>query len=180
MTQGSLFDDEESTGALFDDQRKYRYLLWRRWSKGPALLWIMLNPSTADETELDPTLRRCLDFTLRWGYPAMEIGNLYAYRSTEPKVLPTIPDPVGAENHAHLEKAIARAAKVVVGWGTNAKKDAIAPVLEIFERLDVQPYALKISVEGYPCHPLYLPKRLALIPWNPKAEAWKDAPWNPT
>lgn len=170
MSQQSLFvTSSDLAGAVFDESRTYRYLLWRRWGEGPGVLWIMLNPSTADEHVLDPTLRRCLDYTKRWGFGEMVVANLYALRSTDPKELWRVDDPVGPDNLHHIEKAVRDSGRVIVGWGSNAKPDAVAAVVEIFQRLEVQPYCLRLSPKtGQPWHPLYLPKSSAPIPWSPR------------
>ena len=166
--QRSLFSDDDAQGAFFDETRTYRYRLWRRWNEGPAIVWIMLNPSTADETVLDPTLRRCLDYSTRWGYPAMEILNLYAYRSTEPAVLPKLKDPVGADNLRHIEDVVKDGSLIVlVAWGQHARPEAIAPVLKILQRHDRFPHCLKITKDGHPWHPLYLSKWLEPELWTP-------------
>lgn len=166
VAQQELFGSVESAGARFDPARRYRYRLWRRWAKGPALLWIMLNPSTADERVLDPTLRRCIDYTRRWGFPAMEIGNLYAFRATKPKDLWTVDDPVGPENFEVLEALVCSAAKVIVGWGGNAKPDVLEQISTLFEEHRVRPFCVGKSEDtGQPYHPLYQPKDAELIPW---------------
>jgi hypothetical protein len=58
-------------GAMFTPTREHRYVLWRRWGEGPAVNFIGLNPSTADEQEDDPTIRRCIGFARNWGYDAL-------------------------------------------------------------------------------------------------------------
>ena len=169
--QRPLFaDDEGRQGAVFDETGIYRYRLWRRWQEGPPIVWIMLNPSTADQYELDPTLRRCQDYSIRWGFPAMEIVNLYAYRSTEPAVLPKLKDPVGADNLRHIEDAVKDCALVLVAWGQHARTDAVAPVLKILQQHDKHPHCLKVTKDGHPWHPLYLQKRL-------EPERWEGCTW---
>jgi len=170
--QADLFArSADEAGAIFDEDRVYRYVLWRRWGIGPAVVWIMLNPSTADETDLDPTLRRCQDFTMRWGHPAMVILNLYGLRSTDPKGLWEVDDPYGPDNLRHIEEQCKDAALVVLGWGTNAKPEAVARVLSVLRDLGVETFCLRRTKEGHPEHPLYLPKRLAPVPWHQPGHA---------
>lgn len=167
MTQVSLFSDNDwASGAVFSPDRVHRYLLWRRWAEGAPLLWIMLNPSTADAHDLDPTLRRCIDYAKRWGFPAIEVANLYAFMSPEPAALRHASDPKGEANLRYLDEAIARSAKVILGWGHHAKKVDIPPVLEILQRHGRTPYCLGVTNAGAPLHPLYLKKDLQPVIWK--------------
>src|SRR5207249_5914720 len=95
--------------------RQYRYVLWREWDKTNAsyVLFVGLNPSTADETEDDPTIRRCMNYAKRWGYGALCMVNLFAYRATDPDAMKAHPQPVGTENDYWIRK-MAREAGVVV------------------------------------------------------------------
>jgi hypothetical protein len=146
----------EESGADFDPMREYRYALWRRWGSGSTVCWVMLNPSTADETQLDPTLRRCADYTRRWGHSAMTVVNLYAWRSTDPKMLKQVDDPVGPLNDPAIAKHAALADVVVLGWGRNAEPSRAAAVFRFLET--ERPVCLHYTAEGHPGHPLYLPK----------------------
>lgn len=173
----------EST-ASFDDERIYRYNLLRRWAPGPTALWLMLNPSTADEIRLDPTLRRCLGFTRSWhpgtypidvpdAYGAFEVCNIYALRSTKPAGLWRVADPVGPGNDAAIQAAAKRAAIVIVGWGGNAKPERERQVAQLLADIGVQPYTLQICKNGSPGHPLArgklrIPDSATPIPWHAK------------
>ena len=75
-------------GARLSPCRTYRYALWRRWGEGPPAMFIGLNPSTADETADDPTIRRCIAFARSWGHGALCMANLFAYRATQPADIP--------------------------------------------------------------------------------------------
>ena len=97
-------------GARFSPDRLWRTLLWRCWDADrPAVNFIMLNPSTADEVRLDPSCSRARDFARRWGYGALLVTNVFAWRSTDPGVLASIEDPVGAGNDAAIVRAARRA-----------------------------------------------------------------------
>ena len=98
----------------------------------------------------------------------MEIANLYAYRSTEPAVLPKLEDPVGDDNLRHIEDAVRDCALVLVAWGQHARAEAVAPVLKILERHGKEPHCLAVTDPGQPRHPLYLQKRLEPVPWTPR------------
>jgi hypothetical protein len=114
--------------ATFDPTGRYRYSLGRRWSAGPTLAIIMLNPSQADGSVDDPTIRRCIGLAQGWGFGAIAVVNLFAYRSPHPKALRQTKDPIGPGNDAALSTAAQQPSKFCwpgetggVGWG------AIAP-----------------------------------------------------
>src|SRR5690606_14314462 len=91
-----LFPETYQAGAEFSACGTYRYRLWRIWDTDkPLLLWIMLNPSTADDKQLDPTCARCQKWAQTWGYGGFMVANVFALRSTDPKGLYSINDPVG-------------------------------------------------------------------------------------
>ncbi|HEX2136504.1 MAG TPA: DUF1643 domain-containing protein [Microvirga sp.] len=105
--------------ALFSPCGAYRYRLARRWAEGPMVAFIMLNPSTADGSIDDPTIRRCIGYAQTWGYGALAVGNLYALRATEPAELRRARDPTGPDNDRHLEGMTRAAARVVCAWGAD-------------------------------------------------------------
>lgn len=110
--------------AQFSPCAKYRYLLTREGLGGTGTcLFIMLNPSTADAMVDDATIRRCSGFAQRWGYARLEVANIYAYRSTDPRALRDLADPVGPENDQYIAEAVARADKVVCAWGAHPARN---------------------------------------------------------
>ena len=113
---------DAGTGAVFSPCRTYRYRWWRRWESGPSMLWVMLNPSTADERIFDPTVTRCRNFTCAFGYAALEIVNLFAFRATQPRELFAVPDPVGPCNDAAIDQAVERNALVMLALGQSRRK----------------------------------------------------------
>ncbi len=91
------------TDAKLSNCRNYRFALWRTWDESkPFAMIIGLNPSTADEVENDPTITRCINFAKSWGYGGVCMANLFAYRATEPSVMKSQNDPVGADNDVWL------------------------------------------------------------------------------
>ena len=85
--------------AIFSDCRKYRYVLSRTWNdKKKTILFIGLNPSTADEKIDDPTIRRCINYAQNWGYGSLLMVNLFAYRATIPTELKNVKNPIGNDN----------------------------------------------------------------------------------
>ena len=149
---------EHRPTAEFSPCRTYRYVLRRTWSAGPAVGFILLNPSTADETENDPTIRRCIGYAKAWGYGSLVLGNLFALRSTDPKGLRQVADPVGPDNDDWLLRIAKEAGgKVICGWGNhgalNGRGRAVAVNLAA---AGVRPLALTVTTDGSPGHPLYL------------------------
>ncbi len=140
--------------AIFSDDRKYRYALWRWWDKSkPYVLFIGLNPSTADETENDPTIRRCIRFAQDWNYGGLCMVNLFAIRTRDPKIMLKHPNPIGIDNDEHLIMLSDKAGKIVVAWGTNGGHKNRDKEVEAFIP---DMYCLDITKGGYPKHPLYI------------------------
>ncbi len=115
----------------------------------------MLNPSTADASQDDPTIRRCIGFAKAWGFGGLIVGNLFALRSTDPKALYSHPEPIGPENDHHLRRIANEAAPVVCAWGTHgALHDRGREVAEMLDDRNLA--ALKVTADGSPGHPLYI------------------------
>ena len=142
--------------AVFSPDERYRYLLSRRVGMWPgACLFIMLNPSTADILNDDPTIRRCIRFCQRWGYGTLLVANLFALRGTNPNILRTVDDPVGENNMATIRAVAKEVDKVVVAYGVQgAYLDQDKAVLAMLEDIDL--YCLGTTDGGYPRHPLYV------------------------
>jgi len=133
----------------------YRYSLWRIWDEQlPRALFVLLNPSTADAQQDDPTLRRCLGFACLEGCGSLEIVNLFAYRATQPTQLKMISDPIGDENDQYIAAAAQQATLIILGWGVYgsylARDRAILHLLS-----SSQLYCLGLTAKGHPKHPLY-------------------------
>jgi hypothetical protein len=135
---------------------EYRYWLTRRLAMGErVVLFVGLNPSTADAAEDDPTIRRCVGFARRWGFDWLYMGNLYAYRSTDPKALYTVADPVGPDNQEALKWMAQRAELIVAAWGKN-RLNCYAHTLAGWLLSLPQTQCLGWNKDGSPKHPLYL------------------------
>lgn len=151
-------------GADFSPCRRYRYCLHRLWREGMGYVaFVGLNPSTADETENDPTIRRCIAFAQAWGFGGMCMLNLFAYRATQPADMLAQADPVGPENDAYLLRMSLTADVMVAAWGVNGMhfgRDA-----EVRRLIPTRLHCLRLTKDGHPGHPLYLPKTLRLVPW---------------
>lgn len=159
MTPLSLFHPQEGRTCQFSPDRFHRYALERRWGKGPFIMFIGLNPSTADEERDDPTIRRCVGYAKAWGAGGLLMGNLFAWRATDPRELRTAWDPVGPDNDAWLSTMCERSIFVVCAWGANP----LAPVRAEHALFFLDPRKTRClgrTKSGQPRHPLYLAKDL--------------------
>jgi hypothetical protein len=160
--------------ALFSPCRSWRYTLERRLDDAPLFakgiaVFIGLNPSTADEVQDDPTIRRCKAFARDWGFAVYRMLNLYAWRSTDPRALGKVPDPVGPENDGYLLGQTQGAGIVVCAWGTHAddgRKGREAFVVASLRAAGRTLHALRFTKAGHPEHPLYLPGDLKPVVWR--------------
>jgi hypothetical protein len=112
-------------GADFSECRRYRYALWRHWDwKGPenCVMFVGLNPSTADETKNDKTISNCVGFAKKWGYGGIYMLNLFAFRATDPKDMIVQEDPGGPGNAAALAVQASGVGLIVAAWGSVATK----------------------------------------------------------
>jgi hypothetical protein len=146
------------SGAEFSSCRTWRYLLWRCWDEElPLCNFILLNPSTADERENDPTVSRCIKFAVGWQFGGLVVSNLFAFRATKPVELKAAGDPVGPENDFYIKLAAKHSRAVMCGWGNHGSfKSRSAEVLSILRRLRIDIRCLKQNASGEPTHPLYL------------------------
>ena len=153
-------------GAVFDDTKTYRYVLWRNFVVEPksTCLWIMLNPSTADEFKDDPTVRRCQQFSRQWGFDACRVVNIFAYRSTNPKILSNLANPVGPENDLHLQRETKTATKIVCAWGAHGSvNDRSLSVRQLL--IACECWCFGLTKNNEPRHPLYQHSKTALVRW---------------
>lgn len=155
-------------GAAFSECRTWRYALWRIWEpRLPCVAFIGLNPSTADETQDDPTIRRCENFARRELCGGMYMLNLFAFRATDPGDMMAATEPVGPENDTAIKEFSAVCERIVVCWGTYGfhagRGDHVGRLLagrplECFG----------VTNSGQPRHPLYLKSSANLVSWSPK------------
>jgi hypothetical protein len=162
------------SGAVFSDDMRYRYQLWRRWDDSlPLVLWLMLNPSVADHLDLDPTVTRCTERSKRLGYGGLLVANLFGLISTDPKGLLEVIDPVGPDNDRQIALAAQRCSTVIAGWGKSEWQlvgDRAHQVVSMLANAGHgQLYALKTTKDGDPHHPLYLPYKLQPTPWRARS-----------
>lgn len=173
------------SGAHISACGKYRYLLWREWrgthdpknwrwlgandgagepiGEPKACVFIMLNPSTADATTDDPTIRRCVGFAKAWHFERLEVVNLFAYRATDPRVVLSLSadEAIGPENQEYIEDAAQQAGKIVCAWGAHGSYLGQNETVKGWCN-GSRTYALKITKAGHPGHPLYVSGNTAL------------------
>ncbi len=160
---GAVPIDFVQSGAEFSACGRYRYKLWRTWDDScPPVMFIMLNPSTADATQNDPTIRRCIGFARDWGYGGVRVGNLFAWRTPYPGALRSAPDPIGEDNDTALRDLAEGAALVVAAWGVHgAWQERAQAFCQEFSR---PLHALGITKSGEPAHPLRLRRTCSPFP----------------
>ncbi|MDA9846241.1 DUF1643 domain-containing protein [bacterium] len=154
----------------FSPDRVHRYSLIHRFNLlmggNRLMLWIGLNPSTADEQKLDPTLTRIARFSEREGMDGFWMGNLFGMRATDPKVMKAAPDPAGPENDAALLEAAAKCEKVVAAWGVHGEfLDRANHTIKLLADYDL--WCVGQTKDGHPRHPLYVRADQPLVRWKP-------------
>lgn len=159
----NLFD---TGGATFSPCNLYRYTLWRSWSTGAGTVnFLMLNPSTADETANDPTVERCEQRARDWGFSRLVVTNLFGFRATDPEDMKRAVDPVGPDNDAAILTAACEADRVVCAWGAHGSfLGRSATVVRLLAGIDL--WAFRLTLEGEPYHPLYLAYGVQPIPFR--------------
>lgn len=145
--------------TIFSPCRTYRYTLWREWIGGTGYAqFIGLNPSTADEVQDDPTIRRCINFAKAWGFSGLCMTNLFAYRATDPRVMKAHREPVGPANDRLLVQIANDARLVVAAWGADGdhmgRAAHVSALLRDAYRINLT--CLGTTKQGQPRHPLYL------------------------
>jgi hypothetical protein len=139
--------------ATFSECRTYRYTLTRELGSGEGTcVFIGLNPSTADETQDDPTIRRCIRYAREWGYARLVMLNLYAFRATDPKQMFKALFPIGPDNMRVIYEEAAKADLVVCAWGAHAEPVHEQHVMSLLPTSHV----LGLTAGGNPRHPLYM------------------------
>lgn len=152
--------------AVISDCGRYRYSLSRVWDESKYCLpFCMLNPSTADAEQNDPTIRRCIGFAKREGYGAIHVVNCFAFRATDPKALKLSGYPYGPENYMHIDNVLAAAClygvPIVCAWGNHYSGKTGKRLRES----GVDLVCLGKTKSGYPKHPLYLRADTPLEQW---------------
>jgi hypothetical protein len=148
--------------AVFSECQRYRYELREVWDPSrPLVLWLLMNPSVACTAHSDPTLRKTGNFARSWGFGGQLVGNVHAYRATDKSRLLEVDDPVGPDNDRTIVALAAQAKLVMLAYGQpppalRARGQAVVSLLRHHPGL----HHLRLSRDGTPVHPLYLPAAL--------------------
>lgn len=170
--------------TIFSPCRQYRYTLWREW---PEMFWfddiepgeacagnrfkyvqfIGLNPSTADENKNDPTIRKCIGFAKKWGYGALCMTNIFAWRDTQPAKMKQQEFPVGVDNLDHVSTCAKDADLIIAAWGKHGAHLQQDKNVESWIRAaGGKLFCLRKNQDGSPMHPLYVPYETKPIPYE--------------
>jgi len=160
--------------AILSEDRRYRYTLTRTWGpRMPGVAWIMLNPSVADAEIDDPTIRRCMGFTQRFGYDGLVVVNCFGYRATDPAELLEVGAEiaVGPDNGEWVRKACHQAAIIVAAWGALKKplRGAAEFVAKLIRTDGHKLKCIGMTKDGQPRHPLYSRADAPLLDWPKEA-----------
>jgi len=157
---------ESISGAVFNDKnRRFRYALWRIWDKSKeALLFIGLNPSTANDIKNDPTITRLVNFSKFWGFGGLYVGNLFSIVSAKPDVLffASSEEPPSGLNDQAIRQMNKLCSTVLVGWGEWGQNAGLRPA-RVLSLIGERAFCLKVNKSGEPSHPLYLPSSSKMI-----------------
>lgn len=176
MSKSSISSTIMSNIAKLSRCGTYRYVLERTWAPlmpPLTMIYLLLNPSTADAVKDDPTIRRCIRFAQREGYTGLRVLNLFALRSTNPALLLTHPDPVGPENDMYIQRFVSDKQERciwVAGWGVmghRRTRERASAIINMLEGRDI--WCLGTNTDGSPKHPLYLSGDTELIPYPKEA-----------
>lgn len=169
---GNLFDDPgPESGAVISECGKYRYHLWRIWDRSqPCLCFVLQNPSTADASRDDNTIKKCLGFARKHSYGSISVRNVFAYRATDEKELLKVADPFGPENEKHLLAArdVSIMTHLVIAWGNRFGGKrlnhhyAYARSILIPQRAS----CFGMTKSGEPKHPLMIGYDTPIVPYR--------------
>lgn len=169
------------SSAVISPCGQYRYRLERFWSGEHALPFIMLNPSTADASLDDPTIRRCMGFARNRGYGGIIVANLFAYRATSPADMKRADAPVGGLNDSHLaalmQWALRADVPVIAAWGANGSfQGRDQTVIALADLVGCDLMCLGTTAAGHPRHPLYVPAAQPFVPFLSPTEPAVNTP----
>ncbi len=148
--------------ADFSPCRTWRYTLKRVWDDSkPIVLFILLNPSTADEVHDDPTNRRGIGYAMDWDFGGVTFCNLFAVRTPDPKMMKRAKDPIGPKNDYWIAKQAKVSKQIVLAWGANGDfMDRDLDVRIVLRKVKRLVWCMGCTRQGHPKHILYLPRTL--------------------
>ncbi len=144
----------------------YRYWLSRIWfPHKPYVCFVGLNPSIADADIDDPTIKKCVRYSLLWHYGGLVMVNLFAYRATKPRKMMTATSPVGPLNDEFIKRFSKDAGLTIMAWGNNGShKNRNSEVIPLL----TEPYYLVLTNKEHPHHPLFLKYDMEPKIWTKK------------
>ena len=159
--------DDVTRDASISECGLYRYSMIRQWDSSlPPQCWIMLNPSTADDSVDDPTIRRVCAFSRAWGRGGIIVVNLFALRATDPAELSRAGDPVGPQNDEAIRQAIF-GLTVIAAWGAHPfARQRSMEVVKMLPHVNLR--CLGVTKDGFPRHPLYVAGNMKLVTFGGK------------
>jgi len=168
MIDRSHEHDGTLSTVTYSDCENYRYALTRTWDpQGKRLLYIMLNPSKADELRNDPTVERCERRARALGYGAFRVTNIFAWRDTDPFAMKRAKAPVGPDNEATLQDSCTWADAILAAWGTHGAHLGQGPaVAATLLAQDTPVFHLGLTKDGHPRHPLYISYKTQPMRWR--------------
>ena len=156
--------------ATFSEDNLYRYTLTRKWGiMDKSLIITMMNPSTASESILDPTIRKVLQWSIIWGYDKLIVLNLFAYRSTEMKQIFQVSNPIGPDNDYHIIETLEnnKLSLHIAAWGKKGNfLERDHQIRTFYTNLGIPLHYLVLNSDGTPSHPLYLSKNTTPTLWK--------------
>jgi hypothetical protein len=162
----------EKGSVVFSENRRYRYALLRWWDKRlPHVLWVMLNPSTADANTDDPTMHRVIGFSMDRLYGSLTVVNAFALISTDPLGLVAVDDPVGPENDSMLAQEVSQADTIICAWGSqrvglHSRIREVRALIAEHRRAEARILCLGTNADHSPRHPVRLPTSTTLVPFE--------------
>lgn len=175
-------DTSGNNDAVHNGDRTRRYALHRRWAPGPRVLWVLLNPSTADEKHNDPTIKKCISYSQKWGFGGLVMVNIFSLKATDPKDLKASSDPGdGEESNSYLlryaEEIASEGGVILCGMGAHAShRGRGRAVVDMLNRYPL--HYLVLTDSGIPGHPLYLPGNLTPQLWQSPHIPVKVSKWS--
>ena len=166
LEQNGLFDSK--AWAVFSDDRRYRFVLGRRWSDGPLCNGLFMNPSTADHLELDNTTKLFKVRCQKLGFGGFIVTNIHSFIETKQNEIRQIDDPIGEGNDSEILRAADECSMVVCGYGANQwsrqRADFVRDLL--MAHCPEKMHVLKLTQQGQPQHPLYIRYDQLPIRWR--------------
>ncbi len=167
LIKSKVFFGSTISSASFSVCKRYRYSLTREWGdNGKRLLYILLNPSTATESENDATVVRCQCRAEKLGFTSFRICNLFALRSKNPRLLSLSASPIGLENDRIIKKSILWSHVVICAWGNLGNylnRDFV--IRNHLLKLNRPCFHFGLTKNNQPKHPLYVPYSQEYIAW---------------